>query len=120
MAATHSLTRDDIREQLRGIVDPCSESRGIGNDIIDMGLLDGITIDDGHVTVNMRLTSPACHMVSYFNREVEIRVGELEAVEDVTLETDSGMNWDTTRMTEAGRQRRDAYVHNLHDSTDDD
>lgn len=107
------VTESDVRDRLRGIVDPCSESRGIGNDIIDMGLLDSIEIDNGRVTVSMRLTSPACHMVGYFSREVRDRVGALDGVESVTLETDSGLDWDPSKMTAEGRRRRDEYVEQL-------
>jgi metal-sulfur cluster biosynthetic enzyme len=113
------VTRAAVRERLRGVVDPCSESRGIGNDVIDLGLLEDIEIDDGHVTVSLRLTSPACHMVGHFNREITDRVGALDGVDAVTLETDSGLNWDPSRMTPEGRQRREAYIDRLRESGDD-
>jgi metal-sulfur cluster biosynthetic enzyme len=107
------ISEADVKERLRGIVDPCSESRGIGNDIVDMGLLDSVDVDGGHVTVRMRLTSPACHMVGYFSREVSDRVGSLDGVESVELETDSGLNWDQSKMTTAGRRRREEYLGQL-------
>jgi len=120
MAATQTVSEDEVRKQLRGIVDPCSESRGIGNDIVDMGLIDSIEIEDDEVTVLMRLTSPACHMVSYFNREVETRVETLDGVESVTLETDSGLSWDESKMTPDGRRRREEYVSELRHSAVED
>ena len=78
-----------------------------------MGLLKSIEIDAGHVTVNMRLTSPLCFMVPYFIRETEDRVGGLRGVESVTLETDTGMEWTPEMMSEEAKQRREHYLERL-------
>jgi metal-sulfur cluster biosynthetic enzyme len=120
MTATQTISEDDVRNQLREIVDPCSESRGIGNNIIDMGLLDSIEIENNEVTVYMRLTSPACHMVSYFDREVETQVETIDGVKSATLETDSGLNWDKNEMTPEGRRRREEYISELRQPAGED
>jgi len=96
-----------IRERLDEVVDPCSAANGTDLSIIEMGLLDGIDVDEGHVTVSMRLTSPFCMQLPYFVEEVDDeRVGSIDGVTSVTLETDEGVDWHTGMMTEEARKRR--------------
>jgi metal-sulfur cluster biosynthetic enzyme len=109
----NQVTTDAVREKLREIVDPCSAARGTDNDVISMGLLDSIEIDGTDVTVQMRLTSPTCFMVPYFIRETEERVGGLEGVDSVTLETDAGMEWQPSMMSEDAKRRREEYLDGL-------
>lgn len=101
---------ETVEAQLRGIVDPCSDSRGIGNDIVEMGLIESITVDDGNVTVNMRLTTPTCTMIGYFIDEISDRVEPLDGVRSVTVNADSGLNWSPELMEEKARDRREAYL----------
>lgn len=107
------VTEDAVRAKLREIVDPCSAARGTDHDVIDMGLLESIDIEDGDVTVNMRLTSPTCYMVPYFIRETENRVRELDGVDSVTLETDAGMEWRPEMMSDDAKRRREEYLDGL-------
>jgi metal-sulfur cluster biosynthetic enzyme len=100
-------TVEAVREQLHEVIDPCSAATGSNLDIVEMGLLDSVDIDGGHVAVRMRLTTPACHMVPYFVREVEERVGDLSGVDSVELETDLGMEWTEDMMSDAARARRE-------------
>jgi metal-sulfur cluster biosynthetic enzyme len=100
-------TVEAVRQQLQEIVDPCSAATGSNLDIVEMGLIDSIEIDDSHVDVNMRLTTPACHMVPYFVREVEEYVGELSGIDSVELETDNGLEWTEEMMSEKAKARRE-------------
>jgi metal-sulfur cluster biosynthetic enzyme len=96
---------------LDDVIDPCSAGNGTNISIVEMGLLDSIEIDDGDVTVNMRLTSPGCMMIPYFIDEVDERVGSLDGVESVELETDYGYNWRPSMMSEQGQRKREAGRH---------
>ena len=100
-------TVEAVREQLDEIVDPCSAATGSNLDIVEMGLVDTIEIDDGHVDVRMRLTAPTCHMVPYFVREVEDLVGDLSGVDSVELETDYGLEWTEEMMSDEAREHRE-------------
>lgn len=107
------LTKADVRAKLREVIDPCSASRGTNHDVIEMGLLDSIEIDGSDVTVHLRLTSPTCFMVPYFIRETEDRVGKLDVVDSVKLETDTGMAWRPSMMSEDAKRRREEYLAGL-------
>lgn len=95
-----------VRDQLDGIVDPCSAANGTDLSIVDMGLLESVDVDGSHVTVSMRLTSPFCMQLPYFVEAVDERVGDVEGVESVELETDDGLEWHAGMMSDEARQER--------------
>jgi metal-sulfur cluster biosynthetic enzyme len=99
-----------VRDALRGIVDPCSAANGSNLDIVEMGMLKSVEVSDGDVRVEMRLTTPACHMVPYFIEEIEERVGALSGVESVEVETDDGMEWREEMMSEEAKEKRQAVI----------
>lgn len=97
------------RNRLDEIVDPCSEARGTDISIVEMGLLKSIDVSDGHVHIDLRITSPSCMMVGYFIEQAEKRVGSLDGVEEVTLSTDAGMDWREEMMAEEALERRQEH-----------
>jgi len=101
---------DAVRNALRGIVDPCSAANGSNLDIVEMGLVKSVEIDDSEVRVEMRLTTPACHMVPYFIEEIDERVGALSGVESVEVDTDDGMEWEEDMMSEEATRKRQAVI----------
>ena len=104
-----------VREQLDDIVDPCSEARGTDISIVEMGLLKSIEVADRQVHIDLRITSPSCMMVGYFIEEAQKRVGSLDGVEEVTLETDAGMDWREEMMSEDALARRALHQQALAD-----
>jgi metal-sulfur cluster biosynthetic enzyme len=99
-----------IREELREIVDPCTAATGSNLDIVEMGLVKSVSVADGAAHVDMHLTTPACHMVSYFISEITERVQPLSGVETVTVETDAGLEWTEDMMSERAREKRAATL----------
>ena len=111
MTKTEGKTSEErVRDALREIVDPCSAANGSNLDIVEMGLVNSIEVTDGDVRVEMRLTTPACHMVPYFIEEIEGGVGVLSGVESVEVETDDGMEWTTDMMSEEATHKRQAVI----------
>jgi FeS assembly SUF system protein len=71
--------------------------------IYDLGLIYGVDIDEGHVTVNMTLTTPHCPVAESMPGEVEIRVGSVPGVGDVEVNLVWDPPWDTSKMTDEAR-----------------
>ncbi|GGM66923.1 metal-sulfur cluster biosynthetic enzyme [Halarchaeum rubridurum] len=95
------------RDALRDVADPCSAATGSNLNIVEMGLVKDVEVDDAdHAHVEMRLTTPMCHMVGYFIDQVEHRLTELDAVESADLDTDDGMEWSEDYMSEAAQAKR--------------
>jgi metal-sulfur cluster biosynthetic enzyme len=61
-----------IREGLRDVVD-----FEIGLDVVSLGLIRGIDVDDDTVHITMILTSPMCPMASFMMNQVHERAKEL-------------------------------------------
>lgn len=99
-------TEQRVRSRLDAVVDPCSAANGTDLSVVDMGLVEDVEVDAGHVTVSLRLTSPMCTQIPYFVDEVDDAVGALPDVESVTLETDQGFEWHQDMMTDEARARR--------------
>lgn len=101
---------EQVRNCLREIVDPCSAATGSNLNMVEMGLVESIEVEDDHVDVKMHLTTPMCHMIPYFKKEAEKRIGNLNGVESVELTTDDGTKWTEEYMTEAATQKRQAVL----------
>lgn len=71
--------------------------------IYDLGLIYGVEVDEGHVTINMTLTTPHCPVAESMPGEVELRVGSVPGVgvADVNLVWDPP--WDASKMTDEAR-----------------
>ncbi|WP_226008176.1 metal-sulfur cluster assembly factor [Natrinema salinisoli] len=113
-----------IRDRLDEVIDPCSAANGTNLSIIEMGLLDEIDVDEGHVTVSMRLTTPFCMQLPYFVEEIDERIGAIDEVTSVSLETDEGVDWHTGMMSEEAqtqrRERKAAREAEYFDETSED
>lgn len=99
-------TADRVRDALRNVVDPCSAATGSNLNIVEMGLVEGIEVQDGQVRVAMRVTTPACQMVAYFHSEIENQVEPLPGVTAVELEVDDGLEWSKEMMSDDAKRRR--------------
>lgn len=99
-------TPKQVREALREVIDPCSAAAGSNLDIVEMGLVKSIEVSDGHVDIEMRLTTPVCHMVAYFIDEISTHVGSLSDIDSVNLETDDGCEWTEAMLSEEAEEKR--------------
>ena len=71
--------------------------------IYDLGLIYGIEIDEGHVVVNMTLTTPHCPVAESMPAEVELRVGAVPGVGDVEVNLVWDPPWSPATMSDEAR-----------------
>ena len=57
----------------------------VGINIVDMGLIYGIELDDNKVDVYMTLTSPACPAGPQILGQIDSKIREMEGVEEVDI-----------------------------------
>jgi serine O-acetyltransferase len=69
-----------IREALREVIDP-----EVGINVVDLGLIKEILINDGAVDVRMVLTTPACPLIGYLVEQVRRKTRSVEGVETVEV-----------------------------------
>ncbi len=94
------LNEQTILDALRGVVDP-----EIDCNIVDLGLIYGVTIEGGRVSVQMTLTTPGCPMRQSLAWGVKNALLNLEGVEDAQVEVVWDPPWHPSMMTDYGRTR---------------
>lgn len=114
---TDGVTKDEVRQIIDEIKDPCSVAAAVSMGLDEMGLVKSIEISpDGQVDVVLRLTSPFCEMVAYMRSEVLTKVGALPGVTAVNVSHDRGLDWEPEMIApgaEARRRQRLAVIANL-------
>ena len=98
MAETATLTREEVLEALKDVYDP-----EIPVNVVDLGLVYDLKVDDGDVKVKMTLTFPGCGMGPYIAQQAEWRIAEMEAVEDVEVEMVFEPPWNSDMISDEGK-----------------
>ena len=100
------ISQDQVTEALRSVVDPCSIATGAPIDLVDMGIVRGIEIDQTHVEIQLRLTSPVCWQATNITSAIEDAVMAIDGVEQVTCDTRSGAwEWTPDMMAPSAQAR---------------
>ena len=98
MAETE-VTIGEIQEALRDVYDP-----EIPVNVLDLGLIYDIKIDEGQVYVQMTLTAPGCGRGPYIAQNAEWRIAEIDGVEDVEVDMVFDPPWSPDLITEEGKK----------------
>lgn len=91
---TH-VHEDQIRQALKTIYDP-----EIPINLLDLGLIYGIDINDQQVIIRMTLTAPTCGMGPVLVSDVKYRVAKVPNVSQVDVELVFDPPWHKDMMTE--------------------
>ena len=84
-----------VTEALSNVIDP-----ELGLDFVELGLIYGIEIDGGDVSVTFTLTTPACPIGPQVSEQMREFVGELEGVEKVHPKMVFDPPWSPEMMSE--------------------
>lgn len=95
---TTPLNEEIVLDALRQVIDP-----EIGCNLVDLGLIYKIAIEDSRVKVTMTLTTPGCPMHESLCQGVQMAVLNLEGVDDAQVDLVWDPPWHPAMMTEAGR-----------------
>ena len=74
-------TEAAVLDSMRGIIDP-----DLNKDIVTLGFIKNLTIEDGDVNFVLELTTPACPVKEQFVTDCKTAVGALEGVNSVQVE----------------------------------
>lgn len=78
---TAVLNADTVRQALRQVKDP-----ELDMNIVDLGLVYDVEVDDGLVRINMTLTSPGCPAGPMITNDIYKAVRAIEGVKDVDID----------------------------------
>ncbi len=88
-------TADQVREVLRQVIDP-----EIGMNVVDLGLVYGVDVEDGRVQVTMTMTTPACPLGESIAAEAEAIVRQsVPGVTSVTVDLVWEPPWQPSMMS---------------------
>jgi ATP-binding protein involved in chromosome partitioning len=93
-------TVEQVYEALRGVVDP-----ELGGNIVELGMVSGVAIDHGVVTVGIALTIAECPMRSQIEGDTARRVRAMSGVTDVVVETTAMTKKQRAELMSVARQR---------------
>jgi metal-sulfur cluster biosynthetic enzyme len=99
MSQSTTVTRDEVLEALRDVYDP-----EIPVNIVDLGLVYEVGVEDGDVDVRMTLTFAGCGMGPYIAQQAEWRLAELEGIEDINVDLVFDPPWTPEMITEEGKK----------------
>lgn len=89
-----------IRDVLRTVIDP-----EVGINILDLGLVYSIALDERVVRVTMTMTTPACPMGEHIRDQVQSRVlAQFAGVERVEVEIVWDPPWSSDKISPEGKR----------------
>ena len=113
---------DPLKERIKGelgrVLDPCSCMSDHPISILDLGLVEDISVEDGVVQIDLLLTSQLCTYFINMSDEVVERVEQLPDVDRVEVHQDtSGEVWTQERMADHERTaRRERFTQRMEDA----
>lgn len=84
---------DEIREALRGVMDP-----ELGLNIVDLGLVYDVELEDGKATITMTLTSPGCPAGDQILNGARDKAESVEGVDEAEVKLVWKPFWTPDRM----------------------
>ena len=94
------VTSEQVYSALRECYDP-----EIPINIVDLGLVYDVSIDEGHVNVVMTLTARGCPAHTFISESVRARVAQIEGVKSANVQVVWDPPWDISRVNEEGKKR---------------
>jgi metal-sulfur cluster biosynthetic enzyme len=88
------VTRENVMEALQTVLDP-----ELGMSIVELGLVYGVTVNGGQVTVTMTLTAPGCPIHDSMEQWVRQAVSRVAGVSEVEVAITFDPPWTPERIT---------------------
>jgi len=112
-AAVESQGNDSLRQQileaLKVVRDP-----EIPVNVVDLGLVYDVAVDDnGHVDIEMTLTSMGCPVQDLIQTDAELAVMKVDGVTAVSVEFVWSPPWSPQKMTDDGKKQMRMFGFNL-------
>ena len=94
-----TVKSDEVVEVLKNVYDP-----EIPVNVVDLGLIYDVRVDEGNVFVQMTLTAPGCGMGPMIAQQAEWAISELDGVEEVEVEMTFDPPWSPDLISEDGKK----------------
>lgn len=92
-------TETEVIEVLKNVYDP-----EIGVNVVDLGLVYDVDVDDSVVNVKMTLTAPGCPMHDMISRTAEMAIESLDGVKEAHVDMVWDPPWTPDKLSDEGRR----------------
>ena len=92
--------RKQIADILRHVDDP-----EIGINIVDLGLVYDLQFENGDLTIELTMTTPACPLSDYIKQNIRHVTGQVEQIDRVHIDIVWSPSWSPQMMAPSARQR---------------
>ena len=99
------VTREEVVSRLHAITDPCSAATNVPLSIVEMGMIEDVQFESGNVAIALRMTSPLCHALPYFQMAIERVLAGMPGIGTVSCTFDHGANWQPDHMSVGARRK---------------
>lgn len=93
------VTKEEVYEVLKTVSDP-----EIGVDIVNLGLIYQLDINEGKVDLRMTMTAPSCPVTDWILVEAQKRVEEIPGVTECNIELVWEPPWNLEMISDEARQ----------------
>jgi metal-sulfur cluster biosynthetic enzyme len=93
------LTHETVIERLKEVYDP-----ELGVNVVDLGLIYRMDIKNGHIFIEMTLTTPGCPLHDTIVNGVKAALSSLPSVESVEVEVVWDPPWTPEKISPEGRE----------------
>jgi metal-sulfur cluster biosynthetic enzyme len=94
------VTQEQVYEVLRDCYDP-----ELPVNIVDLGLVYDVAVQDDNVKVVMTLTARGCPAHTFISESVRVRVAKIPGVKSADVQVVWDPPWDISRMSDAAKKR---------------
>ena len=91
--------KEKVINEIKKVYDP-----EIPVNVLDLGLIYDIQVNEGQVYVKMTLTAPGCGMGPYIAQNAEWRIAEIDGVGDIEVDMVFDPPWNPEMITEDGKK----------------
>ncbi|MCL6002591.1 MAG: metal-sulfur cluster assembly factor [Thermoplasmatales archaeon] len=93
------VTKEEVLESLKTVSDP-----EIGVDIVNLGLIYNLEINDDKVSIRMTMTAPSCPVTDWILVEAQKRVEEIPGVKECDIELVWDPQWNLDMISDDARK----------------
>lgn len=94
------VTKEQVYEALHNCYDP-----ELPVNIVDLGLVYDVTVEDDHVNVVMTLTARGCPAHTFISENVKMQVAKIPGVKSANVQVVWDPPWDPSRLSPAARKQ---------------
>jgi metal-sulfur cluster biosynthetic enzyme len=102
------VKEEEVLEVLSTICDP-----EIPLDIVNLGLIEDISVSDNNIYITMTLTTPNCPLRNLIKQMIETKIKERFKDANITINLVFDKPWNTERISKQGKEKLKSLGWNL-------